>query len=205
MRGCCTYGNICKNPHSARDLVESEVSQSRMTKWENIVFFADESGTIKRKDLEDVTIRQGQCVKVDMQERGFGQPGTMFKVTVTPHCTQRKLRKMLFNSETLLVRGLELKKLAWCNLNKGRKEESERPSWFDQARIDLRDKIRNKQLGGEANLSLNNGVKREQEEWQENLDHSRKRVKVEVKTEVKEEVDDGTISDVKQERGNQNP
>ena len=59
-------------------------------------------------------------------------------------------------------------------------------------------------MGAEADPSLNNGVKREQEEWQENLDHSRKRVKVEVKTEVKEEVDDGTISYVKHERGNQN-
>jgi len=205
VRGCCTYGNICKNPHSAKDLVESEVFKIQTLKGRYVAFFVDQSGAVTVEDLEDVFVasaRTGQEIRVDRQERGFGHPGVMFKVTVTTNCIQGQLQRMLFNLETLLVKGVELKKPAWTNMNKGRKDGSDQASWFDRARIDLRDKIRNKQLGGEVDPSLNNGVKKEQEEWQENLDQSRKRVKVEVKAEVKEEVDDGKILNLKQEGGN---
>jgi len=205
VRGCCTYGNICKNPHSAEDLVESEVFKIQILKGRYVAFFVDQSGAVTEEDLEDVFVasaRTGQQIRVDKQDRGFGHPGVMFKVTVTTNCIQGQLERMLFNLETLVVKGVELKKPAWTNMNKGRKDGSDQASWFDRARIDLRDKIRNKQLGGEVDPSLNNGVKKEQEEWQENLDQSRKRVKVEVKAEVKEEVDDGKILNLKQEGGN---
>jgi len=202
--GVCMYGKMCKNPHSAEDLVESEVFKVRILKGRYVAFFVDQSGAVSKEDLEDVFVasaRTGQDIRIDKQERGFGQPGVMFKVTVTTNCIQGQLQKMLFNLETLLVKGVELKKPAGTNMNKERKERSEQPR-LDRARNDLRNKIRNKQLGAEVDPSLNNGVKREQEEWQENLNHRRKRVKVEVKAEVKEEVDDGTISNFKQERGN---
>jgi len=198
------YGKMCKNPHSAEDLVESEVFKVWILKGRYVAFFVDQSGAVSKEDLEDVFVasaRTGQDIRIDKQERGFGQPGVMFKVTVTTNCIQGQLQKMLFNLETLLVKGVELKKPAGTNMNKERKERSEQPR-LDRARNDLRNKIRNKQLGAEVDPSLNNGVKREQEEWQENLNHRRKRVKVEVKAEVKEEVDDGTISNFKQERCN---
>ena len=83
------------------------------------------------------------------------------------------------------------------------KEDGEEPK-FEQAISDLREKIRSKKLeAAGVDVSLIKGVKREPEEWQEeNLHHSRKRVKVEVKEEVKEEVNDGTISNLQQEKDN---
>ena len=199
------YGNACKNPHSADDLVESEVFKIQILKGRYVAFFVDQSGAVSKEDLENLFVesaRTGQHIRVDKQERGFGQPGVMFKVTVTTNCIQGQLQRMLFNLETLLVKGVELKKPAWCNMKKGRKGESQQPSWFDRARLDLRNKIRDKQLGAEVDVSLNNGVKREQEEWQESLHLSRKRVKLEVKAEVKEEVDHGEISNLWQEGNN---
>jgi len=194
-KGHCFYGNSCKHAHTARDFVESEVFQSRTSKDRYIAFFVDDSGTVDKKSLEYVlatSARPGQSITVDQQERGFGQPGFMFKVSVTKPHTRRTAE--MFNSETLLVNGVELKKPAWWNRNRGGKEEGEQPR-FEQATSDLRDKIRSKQLeAAGVDSSLNKGVKREPEEWQENH-HSRKRVKVEMKAEVKEEVDDdGTIS-----------
>ena len=181
--------------------MESEVFQSRTSKDRYIAFFVDDSGTVDKKSLEYVlatSARPGQSITVDQQERGFGQPGFMFKVSVTKPHTRRTAE--MFNSETLLVNGVELKKPAWWNRNRGGKEEGEQPR-FEQATSDLRDKIRSKQLeAAGADSSLNKGVKREPEEWQENH-HSRKRVKVEMKAEVKEEVDDdGTISTLRRER-----
>ena len=191
------YGNSCKHPHTAGDFVESEVFQSRTTKETHIAFFVDESGTVTKEGLENVlaaSTRPGQNATVGKQERGFGQPGNMFRVRVSKPHTRRTAE--MFNLETLLVKGVELKKPAWWNRNKGRKKEEPR---FEQATSDLRDKIRSRQLeAAGVDASLNKGVKREPEEWQEeNLHHSRKRVKVEVKAEVKEEVDDGTISNLK--------
>ena len=198
------YGNSCKHPHTAGDYVESEVFQSRMTKETYIAFFVDESGTVTREGLENVLAacaRPGQNITVGKQERGFGQPGNMFRVRVSKPHTRKTAE--LFNWETLLVNGVELKKPAWWNKNKGRNKEEPR---IGQATSDLRDKIRSKQLEAVGvDASLNKGVKREPEEWKENLHHSRKRVKVEVKTEVKEEVVVGTISNRKQEKDNSLP
>jgi len=199
-RGCCLYGNSCKHAHTAGDFVESEVFQSRMSKDRYIAFFVDDSGTVGKESLEYALVtaaRPGQSITVDKQERGFGHPGNMFKVSVAKPHTRRTAE--MFNSETLLVKGVELKKPAWWNRNRGRKEEGEQPR-FEQATSDLRDKIRSKQLEAEGvEASLNKGVKREPEEWQENH-HSRKRIKVELKAEVKEDVDDETIPTLKQER-----
>ena len=200
-RGSCKYGNSCKQPHTAGDYVESEVFQSRTTKETYIAFFVDESGTVTREGLENVlaaSARPGQNITVGKQERGFGQPGNMFRVRVSKPHTRKTAE--LFNLETLLVNGVELKKPAWWNKNKGRNKEEPR---IEQATSDLRDKIRSRQLeAAGVNASPSKRVKREPEEWQENLHHSRKRVKVEVKAEVKEEVDDGTISNLKQEKVN---
>jgi len=188
-RGWCRYGNNCKQPHTLGDFVESEVFQSRMSQDRYTAFFVDESGTVRKESLENVLVRSarpGQSIRVDWQERGFGQPGIMFQVSVTKPLTRWTLE--LFNSETLLVKDVELKKPAWWNKNKGEKEDG-----------DLRDRIRSKQLeAAGVEGSLNKGVKREPEEWQEN--HHRKRVKEELKSYVKEEVDDGTIPTLKQER-----
>ena len=142
-RGCCIYGRSCKDPHSAENLAESDIFPSPITKEKYYVaFFVDESGTVTKECLQNVLVesaRPGQFTTVDIQERGFEQPGNMFKLTVShkdnPHT--RRTAKM-FNSETLLVKGVELKKPAWWNRNKGRRDEGE------QTTSDLRDKIRNK-------------------------------------------------------------
>ena len=102
---------MCKNPHSVGDLVESEVFKSRTNGESDIVFFVDESGSISKKDLMDALSRPGHYMTVDVQERGFGHPGIMFKVKAAkPHTRQTE---EMFNSETFLLKEVELKKPGW--------------------------------------------------------------------------------------------
>ena len=140
---------MCKNPHSVGDLVESEVFKSRTNGESDIVFFVDESGSISKKDLMDALSRPGHYMTVDVQERGFGHPGIMFKVKAAkPHTRQTE---EMFNSETFLLKEVELKKPGWRSRNKGRWGRSrgkgdEHPR-LELDMIDLRRRIKNNRLG----------------------------------------------------------